>query len=118
MKKFQNLKARIKAGLVTVATNVALIGSKVSANGFDEVSIQTNAAEIDPISGFNKAVGVIVTLMRQVGIVLAIWGLYEIAMGLTQEGQSQKKTQGFLWLMAGIILISIKFFLRTFGIIA
>jgi len=118
MKRLQELKAKAKVGLAAVVANVSLTGMKVSAGGFDEVSIKTGADEIDPIAGFNSALGVVVTVLRYVGVVMMLWGIYELAMGFTQEGQANKKVQGFMWLMAGFILVAAKFFLRTFGIIA
>ncbi len=82
----------------------------------DSVTINTNSIS-DPVTGMNKIFGVILTVMRFVGIGLTVWGIYAIVMSITQD-RPEEKVKGISMALSGIVLIALKSVLIAVGVLA
>ena len=86
---------------------------------FQNVQINTNTLNnVDPVSMFGTAIGVVLTMIQMVGIAVAIFGVVQIAQSLGDEGDPQKRVKGFSLLGSGIIMIGLKVILNWMGLIA
>lgn len=117
-KNVRNTLMSAAAGaFLTVTTSLNSFAANTS---WDEIKMSTDAqnGNINPISGMGKVLGMILTILQFGGVILAAYGVYEFVMGLTQEGQADKKMKGVLWVAGGVLLVALKFILQMFGIIA
>lgn len=94
------------------ATGIMLLTSNMiaQASGIESVTINQGSTA-DPFAAMGKVIGLIVTIFRYVGVGVAIYGAYDLFMGITQEGQMEKKTKGIIFLFVGAALFSIKWIL-------
>lgn len=94
------------------ATGIMLLTSNMiaQASGIESVTINQGSTA-DPFAAMGKVIGLIATIFRYVGVGVAIYGAYDLFMGITQEGQMEKKTKGIIFLFVGVALFYIKWIL-------
>lgn len=80
----------------------------------DSVKINSGAIA-DPVSGMEKIFGVILTVMRFIGIGMVIWGIYSIVMSVTQE-RPEEKVKGIALALSGVVMIGLKSLLQAVGV--
>ena len=66
-------------------------------------------------SGMNNVLNIICDIMRYAGIAMLIYGVYEIIMSV-QNNQPEAKTKGVIMALSGVVMISIKSVVTTFGV--
>ncbi len=120
MKKFVTTmsKARNKVIGAVTAFNLGLMSASV--NAIDKVTVQSPSATSNPFDKMGNMIGLLLTVTRYVGIALMIWGVYEFVMGITAEGQAEKKTKGIIWVFAGLLMALAKWILgpNVLGVLA
>ena len=75
----------------------------------------SNAGDGDPTTAMGKVLGILLTVAQFAGVALAIWGVVEFVMSLTQD-MPEKKTKGVLMLAGGIMLIGVKPLINLLGV--
>lgn len=87
--------------------------------GFDQVKIVKDVGT-DPLAKLGGFIGLMLYIFLFGGVGLAGWGIFEFGVGVTKEGQADKKLQGLLFFAGGVILASAKFILgpKGFGLIS
>lgn len=118
--KMSNFKTGLMMGAVSGMnmmmglTASASTGGTTGGGGFDSVgAINVNAAT--PEKAMGAVIGVILTIMRYVGVAMVIYGVYEIVMSI-QNNQPEAKTKGIIMALSGVVMIAIKTLLVSFGI--
>jgi len=75
---------------------------------FGSYLTKVSGVYLDAVGGaMSNVVGILLTVAMWMGIALAIWGVVEFVMSLTQD-MPEKKTKGILLLAGGIILVGVK----------
>ncbi len=102
-----------------VLTTVNALATRACLAAFDQVQIVKNVGT-DPLAKLGGFIGLIFYIMMVGGAGLAAFGLYEFGIGISKEGQAEKKLQGMLCFAGGLILFSAKFIMgpKGFGLIA
>ncbi len=116
IKKVEAIKKKMNTFRFGVMTGMAsgagmLMGMPVKA--FDEVTV--DAEGVDAGQAMGAVIGVILTIMRYVGVAMVIYGVYEIVMSI-QNNQPEAKTKGIIMALSGVVMIVIKNLLSAFGI--
>lgn len=116
MKKLEKVKNKMNSFRFGVMTGMAsgagmLMGIPVKA--FDEVTV--DAEGVDAGQAMGAVIGVILTIMRYVGVAMIIYGIYEIVMSI-QNNQPEAKTKGIIMALSGVAMVAIKSLLSAFGI--
>lgn len=121
MKKFVTTmsKARNKVIGAVTAFNLGLMSASV--NAIDKVTVQSPSSTSNPFDKMGNMIGLLLTVTRYVGIALMIWGVYEFVMGITAEGQAEKRPKVssgyspvYLWLLlSGFLVLTFLVFLHN-----
>ena len=109
-----------KAGLalMTVQATVLSGASAITSHAMNLEQVSVNTTNMnDPFAGIGKIIGLILRVMQYVGVAMVLYGVYEIVMGMTAEGQAEKKTKGVIMAAAGIIMAAMKAVLNAAGLI-
>ena len=111
----KKLKSKVKSFFTKLALTSALAMSSMA-------TVAVHADPIDPDGGgsdgfnigdfegvdgkeaVNGTFDILFDVMLYAGIGAAVFGLYELFMGLTKDGQSDKKVQGILFIAGGSLL--------------
>lgn len=90
------------SGMATVAVRAAdpLNPDEGGSDGFDIGAFEG----VDGKEAVNGTFDILFDVMLYAGIGAAVLGLYELFMGLTKDGQSDKKVQGILFIAGGALL--------------
>ena len=140
--KFKNLmrekEALVKRGIATVSLGAMSCAATVNnfvavralgnagtttnttpntLDSMETITIDPNVGQGDPFAMMWKLIGVLLTIMQVGGAGLFIWGTYELVMGMTQDGQADKKMKGLFFMGGGAILVALKFILKGLHII-
>lgn len=104
-----------KTGLVMgVVTGANMVAGVTPVHAFDSATISINSGTT-PQQAMGAVIGVILTIMRYVGVAMVIYGVYEVVMSI-QNNQPEAKTKGIIMALSGVVMISIKTLLSAFGI--
>lgn len=110
MKKIVNVLSKAKGKVIAAATTAQLALNTMAANAIEDVKITTDSTA-DPFSKMGRMIGLLLTVVRYVGVAMAIYGVVEFVQGITVEGQMEKKTKGIIWVFAGMLMILAKWIL-------
>lgn len=113
--KVKSVIGKVGLGLMTAQSAIMCSTLPVNAMQLDTVTVNTN--QQNPFDGIGKIIALILQVMQYVGLALLLYGVYEIVMGMTAEGQAEKKTKGVIMAAAGIIMASMRVVLRATGLI-
>lgn len=113
--KVKSAIGKVGLGLMTAQSAIMCATLPVNAMQLDTVTVNTN--QQNPFDGIGKIIALILQVMQYVGLALLLYGVYEIVMGMTAEGQAEKKTKGVIMAAAGIIMASMRVVLRATGLI-
>lgn len=111
-------KAKEKLTSMAIATQTAFLVAPITvfaAPQFDDVKVVTE--DLDPINKMGSVIGMLLSIVRILGAVIAVYGGIEVAQGFMDDGQADKKSKGFKWIFGGIIMIGMKSLLQGIGII-
>lgn len=112
MKKFKNFlkTAYLTASMVACTTVVpAFAGASGGGSGSGGIG------GTDVTGPMSKVLGLLLTIMTYLGAGLALWGVYELVMSLTQD-MPEKKVKGIALLAGGVLLIGVKGVLTAVGV--
>ncbi len=112
--KVNNFKTGLMLGAISGA-NMAMGVMSVSAGGFGGSTTVTISSSTDPATAMGTVIGVILTIMRYVGVAMLVYGVYEIIMSI-QNNQPEAKTKGIIMALSGVVMIGLKTVLQQFGI--
>lgn len=113
IKKAKNKMNSFRLGVMTGMVSGAGMLMGVPVKAFDEVTV--DAEGVDAGQAMGAVIGVILTIMRYVGVAMVIYGVYEIVMSI-QNNQPEAKTKGIIMALSGVVMIAIKSLLSAFGI--
>lgn len=113
--KFFNTVNKFKAGLMTGLITGANLATGVANAGTIGGGTTVTVAETDAASAMGAVIGVVLTIMRYVGVAMVVYGIYEIVMSI-QNNQPEAKTKGIIMALSGVVMIAIKSMLTAFGI--
>ena len=128
MQYLSNVKGKVKervqylsAVATLAATNVMFplyAEGEAGANGGwgSKVSINGNFVNTSIKSIMGSVIGVIITVAQYLGLLLAIWGLVMFGLAMKNE-DAESKNKALMAVIAGVVLISIKFVLQAVGFI-
>lgn len=105
---FRNFMLGATVGMATVMANITPAYA-ISVDDSTDMGTFT--------STMGKIIGIILTVMRYVGAVLVIYGVYEIIMSFMQN-QPEAKTKGIFMVAAGVVLVALKSILIGLGVIS
>lgn len=111
---FNKAKSAYYGVATGLATGLAYGTSMISRASFDEVSITATDTDAGALMG--KIIGILLTVMRYVGVAMVVYGVYEIVMSI-QNNQPEAKTKGIIMALSGVIMIAIKSVLSSLGLI-
>ena len=111
--KVNNFKTGLMLGAISGA-NMAMGIMPVSAGSFSNSSVNINP-NTSPEQAMGAVIGVILTVMRYVGVAMVVYGVYEIIMSI-QNNQPEAKTKGIIMALSGVVMIGLKTVLTQFGI--
>ncbi len=105
-----------------IASGIAMGSAYAMANpmvsnasgDFDSVTINTTTQSAGQMMG--NIIGIILTVMRYVGVAMVVYGVYEIVMSI-QNNQPEAKTKGIIMALSGVIMIAIKSVLSGLGLL-
>lgn len=81
----------------------------------DTVTIAASS-ETDAGTIMADIIGVLLTVMRYVGVGMTIWGVYSIVMSITQD-RPEEKIKGIALALSGVIMIALKSVLKGIGVL-
>lgn len=110
--KIRNFEAGVAMGVAS-AMNM-LTGQVLAGDNFGNTTV-TVGADMDADSAMGAVIGIILTIMRYVGVAMTIYGVYEIVMSI-QNNQPEAKTKGIIMALSGMVMISMKSVIGAFGI--
>ena len=110
--KFLNLKQKVVKGALTLQT--AMLVAPLTASANTQIAVNSNTS-MDDIIG--RAIDVVLTLARYVGVILLIFGIYQLYMSF-KDDNPDGKVKAITLLVTSIGLITIKSILVGMGIIA
>ena len=124
--KIQSLKNKISLFFTSISmgmmmgTTAFATGTSQPASGgkttWDTVKVQADSnADAGTLMG--NIIGIILTLMRYVGVALLVYGVVEIVMSFMQN-QPEAKTKGIIMALCGVVMIALKSVLQAIGVIA
>lgn len=115
MKKFKNFlkTAYLTVSMVACTTVVPAFAAGASGGGSGSGSGGTGGTDVTGPMG--KVLGLLLTIMTYLGAGLALWGVYELVMSLTQD-MPEKKVKGIALLAGGVLLIGVKGVLTAVGV--
>lgn len=111
--RLSNFKTGLMLGAISGA-NMAMGVMPVSAGGFGG-STTVTVSSTNPDQAMGAVIGVILTIMRYVGVAMLVYGVYEIIMSI-QNNQPEAKTKGIIMALSGVVMIGLKTVLQQFGI--
>lgn len=88
------------SSMATVAVHADPTDPDGESDGFDISAFEG----VDGKEAVNGTFDILFDVMLYAGIGAAVFGLYELFMGLTKDGQSDKKVQGILFIAGGALL--------------
>lgn len=112
MKKLQKLYRKVTLALTMGAMAAMTFASTAFAGGISPDE-STDMGQFTSI--MNKVIGILLTVMRYGGVVMLIYGVYEIFMSFSQN-QPEAKTKGIWFVAAGVAMISLKSILSAIGV--
>lgn len=116
--KAQNTLSKFQLGFASGCASAMVMANSIQGHcaiqGFEGATITNGNA--DPATMMGDIIGVILTIMRYAGVVLVIYGIYEIIMSI-MNNQPEAKTKGIFMAMAGVVLIALKSILQGLGVI-
>lgn len=111
--RVNNFKTGLILGAVSGA-NMMMGVMPVSAGSFSSATVSISSSTT-PEKAMGAVIGVILTIMRYVGVAMVIYGVYEIIMSI-QNNQPEAKTKGIIMALSGVVMIGLKTVLVQFGI--
>ena len=111
--KIRNFEAGVAMGVAS-AMNM-LTGQVHAGDGFGNTSVSIVGNDMSADSAMGAVIGIILTIMRYVGVAMTIYGVYEIVMSI-QNNQPEAKTKGIIMALSGMVMISMKSVIGAFGI--
>lgn len=117
----KNIKAKTSA-LVEKTKNFvkpALVAVAAALTTMPGYAADITIGDLENLSAdalVGKIVGIVLTLARYVGIILLVTGIYQLIMAY-KDDNADAKTRGITLAIVGIVLITLKALLKTFGII-
>lgn len=118
MYAFKNKAANALLAMEAVAIGfmAPIIGH---AEGFSSVTINSGALDgVDPFAIAGKGIGIILTILQIFGIGMLIFGVVSVAQSMQDNGNPDKRAQGFATIAVAAVLIGMKFVLKAMGLIA
>lgn len=121
MRKMLALKD--KAANAVLAIESAAIGVMTPiighAGGFSSVTINSNALDgVNPFDIAGKGIGIILTILQIFGLGMLVFGVVAVVQSMQDNGNPDKRAQGFAVIAAAAVLIGMKFVLKAMGLIA
>lgn len=119
MNNIKNALSKAKSKVICgglIAANTLMTSMGAHATGIQDVTIKMDETS-DPFQGMENIIGLILAIFRYVGIAVIVYGVYELVMGITQDGQMEKKTKGIIFIGAGFILAALKTVLGWLGVL-
>lgn len=113
MKKFKNFLKTAYLTVSMVACTTVVPAFAAGASGGSGGSGGTSGTDVTGPMG--KVLGLLLTIMTYLGAGLALWGVYELVMSLTQD-MPEKKVKGIALLAGGVLLIGVKGVLTAVGV--
>ncbi len=105
--KANNFKNGVVMGMMTGMSLVSGVNAAAPTVTVDEGTTAESA--------MGAVIGVVLTIMRYVGVAMVIYGIYEIVMSI-QNNQPEAKTKGIIMALSGVVMIAIKSLISAFGI--
>ena len=113
MKKFIN-KVSSLATKACVYLTTLFASALCMADPAYAVTINSNPPDFNVAAG--KLIDTVLSIMKVGGVMLAIFGIYQFVIAMTQE-QPDRKMPGIICIASGIILVGIEWFLKQVGIL-
>ena len=110
--KFMTFKYGVMMGMINGA---CLATGGVNAGGMTGGTTVTIDEGADAATAMGAVIGVVLTIMRYVGVAMLVYGVYEIVMSI-QNNQPEAKTKGIIMALSGVVMIAIKSLLTAFGV--
>ena len=89
------------------------------AGGFSSVTINQGAMDnVNPFDIAGKGIGIVLTVLQIFGVGMLIFGIVSVAQSMQDNGNPDKRAQGFATIAVAAVLIGMKFVLKAMGIIA
>ena len=89
------------------------------AGGFSSVTINSGALDgVDPFAIAGKGIGIVLTILQIFGVGMLIFGVVSVAQSMQDNGNPDKRAQGFATIAVAAVLIGMKFVLKAMGLIA
>lgn len=120
-KKVLTKNNKVQNALLAVETIAAAFMSPLVGHaGFDtSVTINTNALNgVNPFDIAGKGIGIILSVLQIFGIGVLIWGVVSVVQSTQDNGDPNKRAQGFASIATAAVLIGMKFVLQAIGVIA
>lgn len=120
MKKIALFKNKAQNALLAVeAMATAVMAPVIGHAGFSSVTVNQGALDgVDPFAIAGKGIGMILTVLQILGIGMLIFGIVSVAQSMQDNGNPDKRAQGFATIAVAAILIGLKFVLQAMGILA
>lgn len=116
-KQINRISGALKRGLIALGgVGTMLSSAMINAQAFGG-NVTVSTADLDPQALGGKIISLMIWVFRIIGIGVAGFGIYELVMSFVQQ-QPEAKTKGITLLLVGLLLVSITFILRFFGLIA
>ena len=119
MRKIALFKNKAQNILLTVEAMATAAMAPVIGHAFSEVTVNQGALNgVDPFAIAGKGIGMILTVLQILGIGMLIFGIISVAQSMQDNGNPDKRAQGFATIAVAAILIGMKFMLQAMGILA
>ena len=119
MKKLALFKNKAQNVLLAVEAMATAVMTPIIGRAFSEVTVNQGALNgVDPFAIAGKGIGMILTVLQILGIGMLIFGIISVAQSMQDNGNPDKRAQGFATIAVAAILIGMKFVLQAMGILA
>lgn len=118
MKKFiKRNKAKAIAACTAIATMTGTMTASALALGLTEEKVTVNsAANTNPDTLMGNIFGILLAMMRYVGIGLVLYGVFEIVQSF-MNNQPEAKSKGIIMALSGVVAIGLKSILVGAGVV-
>ena len=115
MEKIKTLFNNAKEKIAMIPIMIIGMINMASLNAY-AAGIGSDVENADTASIFGNIIGVILDLVRYVGVILAVWGVVQFFLALRNEDGDSKARAG-LTIVAGVALFAIKSLVANTGLI-